>query len=75
MVENTANARRNEMTNQQIMETAKSKGFNAKIEKGRVIISLQTRKISLMEVDAIIDLPRKCITSHYAGVAVYGSDS
>jgi len=63
------------MTNQQIVTIAKQNGFAAKIEKGRVIISLKVRKISLMEVDAIIDLPRKCITSHYAGVAVYGSDS
>ena len=63
------------MTNEQIKQTAKENGFAAKIEKGRVVISLQLRKISLMEVDAILDIPRNCITSHYAGVAVYGSDS
>ena len=63
------------MTNQEIIELATDKGFDAKIEKNGVVVRLFNRKISTMEAAAELDIPRWSIFGHKDGVQIFGSDS
>ena len=66
---------RNEMTNQQIAQLARDKGYHAEINGSRIIISLYLRKVSMMEIESELDIPTEFVWSHAFGVAIYGSDS
>ena len=71
------------MTNQQVAELAREKGYGAKVGNGfnfkggvsrRVLIRLQNRGVGLMEVEAMF--PEMAMQKHpTCGVLVYGSDS
>ena len=68
------------MTNQEIIELAKNKGFEAKLINGygyttKVLISLTGRKPNISEVSFELDLPSSYFYPHHKGVTIYGSDN
>ena len=70
-----AKQQESDMTNQQITELARDKGYSAEVKSGRVDISLKNRKPSQMEISRELDIPSGLIHSHPQGVVIYGSDS
>ena len=67
------------MTNQQIVELAREKGYAAHLDYFRnpshAIIYLRNRKVSSMEIVSELDVPATSVYSGLVAVMVYGSDS
>lgn len=62
------------MTSQQIAQTFKQVGFETKLYSNCVVVSLN-RPISIMEVQAVVDIPREVIRKSASNeVMIFGID-
>jgi hypothetical protein len=62
------------MTNQQIAKVYKQAGFEVKLSNNSVVIGLN-RPISVMEVQAVMDIPGEVIKKQRNEVVIFGEDS
>ena len=60
------------MTNQQIAELAKDKGYKAELSGSAIFISLDNRRVSMMEIENELDIPREVMAIGFGGILVYG---
>ena len=63
------------MTNSEIAQLARDKGFRANFENGGVVVWLINRKPSQMEVGRKLDIPSGLIHHDPQGALIFGSDS
>jgi hypothetical protein len=63
------------MTNQQIAQLARDRGYRADHEYGGIVVWLINRKPSMMEIGRELNISCGLLHNHRAGIVIYGSDS